>query len=44
MPRKVRVEFAGACYHVVNRGNYRRDLFVRKGAVASFEQCLGQTT
>ncbi len=27
MARKVRIEWAGACYHVINRGNYRRDLF-----------------
>jgi putative transposase len=40
MPRKVRVEYAGACYHVINRGNYRRDLFTGKGAAESFESCL----
>ncbi|MDP0496319.1 MAG: transposase [Verrucomicrobiota bacterium JB024] len=27
MARSVRVEFAGAIYHVLNRGNYRKDLF-----------------
>jgi hypothetical protein len=27
MARKVRVEFAGACYHVINRGNDRCDFF-----------------
>ena len=40
MPRKLRLEYAGACYHVINRGNYRRDLFVGEGASASFEGCL----
>jgi REP element-mobilizing transposase RayT len=40
MARKVRVEYTGACYHVINRGNYRRDLFAGKGAAASFETCL----
>lgn len=40
MPRKLRVEFAGACYHVINRGNYRRALFSGKGAAESFEKCL----
>jgi len=40
MARKVRVEFAGACYHVINRGNYRRDLFAPKGAAESFQKCL----
>lgn len=40
MPRKLRLEFAGACYHVINRGNYRRDLFAGKGAAESFQTCL----
>jgi len=40
MARRLRVEFAGACYHVINRGNYRRDLFAPKGAAESFEKCL----
>ena len=40
MPRKLRVEYAGACYHVINRGNYRRDLFAGKGAAESFQACL----
>jgi REP element-mobilizing transposase RayT len=38
--RKLRLEFAGACYHVINRGNYRRDVFAPKGAAAAFEKCL----
>jgi hypothetical protein len=25
--RKLRLEFPGACYHVINRGYYRADLF-----------------
>ena len=40
MPRKLRLEFAGACYHVINRGNYRRDLFAGNGAAESFQTCL----
>src|SRR5688572_16507787 len=40
MARKLRLEFAGACYHVINRGNYRRDLFKDEGAAASFQSCL----
>ncbi len=40
MPRKLGLEFPGACYHVINRGNYRRNLFEPKGAAESFEQCL----
>lgn len=42
MPRPWRVEFAGACYHVINRGNYRRNLFKGEGAAAAFERTLGE--
>ena len=40
MARKLRLEYAGACYHVINRGNYRRDLFAGPGAAESFQRCL----
>ena len=40
MPRKLRLEFPGACYHVINRGNYRSDIFKTVGAKAAFEVCL----
>jgi putative transposase len=42
MARKPRIEFAGACYHVLNRGNYRRDLFETAGAAEAFVDCLGE--
>lgn len=42
MSRPLRVEFAGACYHVINRGNYRRTLFSDKGAAEAFERVLGE--
>jgi len=42
MARPLRVEFAGACYHVINRGNYRRGLFEGQGAAAAFERALGE--
>jgi REP element-mobilizing transposase RayT len=42
MSRPLRVEFSGACYHVINRGNYRRDLFTDKGAAEAFERTLAQ--
>ena len=42
MPRLLRVEYAGACYHVINRGNYRRDLFIGEGAAEEFERTLGE--
>jgi putative transposase len=40
MARKLRLEFPGACYHVINRGNYRADIFKTEGAKAAFESCL----
>lgn len=40
MARQLRLEYAGACYHVINRGNYRRDLFAPKGAAEAFERVL----
>ncbi len=42
MARKLRLEYAGACYHVINRGNYRRDLFAGHGAAESFQVCLAE--
>jgi putative transposase len=40
MARKLRLEYEGACYHVVNRGNYRTDVFRTEGARVAFEDCL----
>jgi REP element-mobilizing transposase RayT len=40
MARKPRLEFEGAIYHVINRGNYRKDLFNEKGAAEAFERTL----
>ena len=42
MARKLRLEYAGARYHVINCGNYRRHLFACKGAAAAFERCLDE--
>ncbi len=42
MARPLRVEFPGACYHVINRGNYRRNLFATKGAAEAFIRALGE--
>jgi REP-associated tyrosine transposase len=44
MPRKLRLEFPGARYHVINRGNYRSDIFGAEGARAAFERCLFETS
>ena len=40
MPRKLRLEFPGACYHVINRGNYRAHLFQTERTKGAFETCL----
>jgi len=40
MPRKNRIEYPGAMYHVLNRENYRRDLFVLGRSGEAFEKCL----
>lgn len=36
------MEFAGACYHVINRGNYRRSLFAHEGAAEAFVRVLDE--
>lgn len=43
MARRLRIQFAGAVYHVINRGNYRRDLFETTDRAAAFERCLFET-
>jgi len=40
MPRRVRIEYGGAVYHVLNRGNYRQALFTVAGSAEVFEQTL----
>ena len=31
MARSLRIERSGGVYHVINRGNYRQDLFINDG-------------
>jgi REP element-mobilizing transposase RayT len=40
MPRKHRLEFPGAIYHVISRGNYRQDIFAEETTKVAFEKCL----
>jgi REP element-mobilizing transposase RayT len=40
MARKLRLEFPGALYHVLNRGNNQRFIFRSLGARQAFEDCL----
>ncbi len=42
MPRTARLEYPRACYHVINRGNYRSDIFSTDGARAAFERTMFQ--
>jgi len=43
MARKPRLEFPGACYHVINRGNYRAEVLRKAGAKAPFKSYLFET-
>lgn len=40
MARKLRFEYPGALYHIINRGNYRSWIFESEGAKESFEKTL----
>ena len=42
MGRPWRIEYAGARYHVINRGNYRQKIFNGKGAAEAFERVLDE--
>jgi len=42
MARKLRLEHEGATYHVINRGNYRRDVFGSVGAAQAFLGALDE--
>lgn len=44
MARRLRIQFEGAKYHVINRGNYRRDLFETVGAAQAFLAVLDEAT
>ncbi|WP_221029069.1 transposase [Actomonas aquatica] len=42
MPRQPRLEYEGAIYHVINRGNYRRRIFTTNGAKEAFLRGLDE--
>lgn len=44
MPRKLRLEFEGAVYHVISRGNYRANVFRHDATKAAFLKCLGEAS
>ncbi|MFC1761593.1 transposase [Planctomycetota bacterium] len=43
MPRSLRIEYPGAVYHVLNRGNYRHAIFDGDDRKLAFEEMLSQT-
>ena len=42
MARRLRLQFAGARYHVINRGNFRQAVFASAGAGHAFVTVLGE--
>jgi putative transposase len=42
MARTLRLEAEGGVYHLINRGNYRADVFGDEGARKAFLECLAQ--
>src|SRR5882724_6765589 len=42
MARPLRIEYEGARYHVINRGNFRHNLFEGKEAAEIFERTLAE--
>jgi putative transposase len=42
MARPLRMESEAGVYHVINRGNYRADIFRSEKAKAAFLKCLGE--
>ena len=40
MPRPPRADEAGAIYHVLNRGNARRKIFLKEGDYEAYERIL----
>ena len=42
MARRIRIQFPGARYHIINRGNYRHDVFASEGAWQAFVRTLGE--
>ena len=43
MPRKQRIEFPGAVYHIISRGNYRKELFLSENTGKAFERTIFET-
>jgi len=44
MARQLRIQYEGALYHVLNRGNYRRDVFETVGAAQAFVTAMEEAS
>ncbi|WP_269523569.1 transposase [Coraliomargarita parva] len=44
MPRKQRIEYPGAVYHIISRGNYRKELFRSENTGKAFERTIFEAT
>ncbi len=42
MPRPLRIEYENACYHVMNRGHSRQDIFHEEKYYQSFLKTLAE--
>jgi putative transposase len=42
MARRLRIQYEVAIYHVINRGNYRQDVFATASAAKAFEDALSE--
>ena len=42
MARRIRLQFPGARYHLINRGNYRHYVFASEDAWQAFVRALGE--
>lgn len=40
MPQGLRIEYPGAVYHVLNRGNYRQEVFAAEASKMAFASAL----
>jgi len=44
MPRTARASVGEICYHVINRGNARQEVFLKKGDYQAFIELIGQAS
>jgi putative transposase len=42
MARRLRIQYENALYHVINRGNYRANVFSSAGTIRAFQSAVGE--